>query len=93
MPLCSGAPENSFESEASVRSQRDPARQRKHTAEYKCIQKNRIEIFLRRTGFKLLAFQADALGADFRNLPNVPRKKGGYRLKASASACAVPLGA
>jgi transposase len=74
--LRAGALKDSFIPEASVRDLRDPARYRKHIGEDICTQKNRIERFLQRKGFKLSTFSADVFGASGRNLLGVLCEKG-----------------
>ncbi|MDR1541483.1 MAG: transposase, partial [Clostridiales bacterium] len=91
--LRAGLLKGGFIPEISMRGLRDPARCRKHIAGDICTQKNRIEKFLQRKGFKLSTFAAGILGASGRSLPGIPRKKGGRRRMISAVNCAAPQSA
>ncbi|MDR1539800.1 MAG: transposase, partial [Clostridiales bacterium] len=75
--LRAGLLKGGFIPEISMRGLRDPARCSKHTAEDICTQKNRIEKFLQRKGFKLPTFLTGIFGASGSSLPGILCKKGG----------------
>jgi transposase len=74
--LRAGLLKGSFIPEISIRDLRDLTRYRKHTAEDICTQKNRIEKFLQRKGFKLSTFLTDVFGVSGRSLLDILCKKG-----------------